>query len=90
MSTRQPYFIEIKDPETQNSVVIDMEGPYHKETERIGEHIYGETLLIDGVPYHFEKYIPAQDELLKFQNENDGKPQLSENKFLYRLVPFTK
>lgn len=86
----KPYYIEIQNPETKEEIIVDMEGPYHTENERIGEHIYGITLLIDCVPYHFEKYIPTQEELLKFQNENEGKPILSEGKFLYRLVPFTK
>lgn len=36
-----------------------MEGPCHSKKARIGEHIYGHMLLIDGVPYHFEKYIPT-------------------------------
>jgi len=86
----EPYFVAIKDPETQRNISVDMEGPYHDENERIGEHIYGMTLLVDDVPYHFEKYIPAREELLKFQTENEGDPRLSEDKFLYRLVPFTK
>jgi len=85
----KPYLIEIKNPET-GSIIVDMEGPYHKENERIGEHIYGETLLINGVPYHFEKYIPDPSELVKFEDENEGRPRFSEGKFLYRLVPFTK
>ena len=86
----RPYFVELKNSETQNGIIVDMEGPYHPEDRRIGEHIYGITLLIDNVPYHFEKYIPTQEELLKFRNENEGKPQLSAGRFLYRLVPFTK
>ena len=86
----KPHFAALKNPETQNSIIVDMEGPYHPEGERIGEHIYGVTLLIDGVPYHFEKYIPTQKEFLKFQNENEGEPQLSGGRFLYRLVAFTK
>ena len=86
----ESYFVEIKDPETQGNINVDMEGPYHDENERIGEHIYGITLLIDGVPYHLEKYIPDPNELLRFQTENEGSPRLSEDKFLYRLVPFTK
>ena len=85
----EPYFVEIKYPETQTNIMVDMEGPYHDENERIGEHIYGITLLIDGIPYHFEKYIPDPNELLRFQSENDGDPRLSNSKFLYRLVPFT-
>ena len=67
-----------------------MEGPYHDENERIGEHIYGITLLIDGIPYHLEKYIPTKEELQKFKTENEGNPQFSKSGFLYRLVPFTK
>ncbi|MDP3048841.1 MAG: hypothetical protein Q8N12_05345 [Thermodesulfovibrionales bacterium] len=86
----EPYFVEIRDSETQSNFIVDMEGPYHAEDKRIGEHIYGITLLIDGSPYHFEKYIPTKEELTKFQEENEGEPQLSEGKFLYRLVPFTK
>lgn len=83
-------FVKIRTLENQNSIIVDMEGPYHEEHERIGEHIYGITLLIDGIPYHFEKYIPTEEELIKFQGENEGKPQLSEGRFLYRIVPFTK
>ncbi len=86
----EPYFVQIKDSATQDNIIVDMEGPYHAENERIGEHIYGVTLLIDGVSYHFEKYIPTEEELVKFQEENEGEPQLSEDKFLHRLVPFIK
>ncbi|NWF75981.1 MAG: hypothetical protein HXY53_05320 [Nitrospirae bacterium] len=86
----EPYFVEIKDYETRESVIVDMEGPFHPEDERIGEHIYGAILLIDGIPYHFEKYIPTKEELITFQEENEGESRLSEGKFLYRLVPFTK
>ncbi len=86
----EPYLIEIKNPETGSSIVIDMEGPYHKENERIGEHIYGATIYIDNIPYHFEKYIPTQEELMKFEDENEGQPRFAEGKYLYRLVPFTK
>ena len=86
----ESHFIEIKNPETHDSIIVDMEGPYHLEGERIGEHIYGVTLLINGVSYHFEKYIPTEKELLKFEDENEGEPQLSEGRFLYRLIPFTR
>ncbi|MEW6556828.1 MAG: hypothetical protein AB1349_05670 [Elusimicrobiota bacterium] len=84
------HFVEIKNPQTQASFFIDMEGPYHKKKEKIGEHIYGETLYIDDVPYHFEKYIPAKDELKKFEKENTGIPRFSKGGYFYRLVPFTK
>lgn len=55
------------------------------------EHIYGITfLLIDNVPYHFEKYIPTEEEIRKFKATNDGDIQYSQGNFLYRLVPFTR
>lgn len=83
-------FVEIKDFETQKGIIIDMEGPYHAEDKRIGQHLYGATLLVNDVPYHFEKYIPTQEELLRFQAENEGAPRFLEGRFLCRLVPFTK
>lgn len=86
----KPHFIEIKDFETKNSIIVDMEGPYHPKNKRVGEHIYGATLYIDNIPYHFEKYIPTKEELEKFEKENEGKPIFSKNGFLYRLVPFAK
>jgi hypothetical protein len=86
----KPHFVEIKNFETQESIVVDMEGPYHPKNKRIGEHIYGITLLIDNVPYHFEKYIPTEEELIKFKAENEGGVRFSKGGFLYRLVPFTK
>ncbi|MEO0185394.1 MAG: hypothetical protein ABIL22_09490 [candidate division WOR-3 bacterium] len=86
----EPYLIEIENPETHDIIIVDMEGPYHKENERLGEHIYGATLIINGTPYHFEKYVPEQNELTKFEYENDGRPSFSEGKFLYRLVPFVE
>lgn len=86
----KPHFVEIKDFETKRSIIVDMEGPYHAKNKRIGEHIYGVTLLIDGVPYHFEKYIPTKEELRKFKEENEGNVRYSKGGFLYRLVPFTK
>ena len=86
----KPYFIEIKDSETRESIVVDMEGPYHDEGKRIGEHIYGVTIYVDGVPYHFEKYVPTDEEISRFVKENEGKPEFSESKFLYRIVPFAK
>ncbi|GER92537.1 hypothetical protein A45J_0253 [hot springs metagenome] len=52
--------------------------------------MYGATIYIDGIPYHFEKYIPTEDELNKFGEENEGRPRFSRNGFLYRLVPFTE
>lgn len=70
----KPHFIEIRDSDTQQSIIVDMEGPYHAENEKIGEHIYGATLYIDNIPYHFEKYIPTQEEVKKLIKENDGKP----------------
>lgn len=86
----KPHLIEIKDFETHESIVVDMEGPYHSKTKRIGEHMYGNTLYIDNVPYHFEKYIPTKEEIRKFKKENEGDVQYSKGGFLYRLVPFTK
>lgn len=86
----KPHFVELKDFETERSIMVDMEGPYHPKKKRIGEHIYGITLLIDGVPYHFEKYVPAEDELRKFKQENEGDVRYSKGGFIYRLVPFTK
>jgi hypothetical protein len=86
----KPYFVEIKDYETRESIIVDMEGPYHPKNERIGEHIYGAILLIDEVPYHFEKYVPTDEEIRKFETENEGKVRYSKGGFLYRLVPFTK
>jgi len=83
-------FVELKDPETNNSIIFDMEGPLHPKNERIGEHIYGVTLLIDEVPYHFEKYIPTEEGLRRFREENDGDIRYSKGGFLYRLVPFAK
>lgn len=59
----KPHIIEIENPETQTSIIIDMEGPYHPKSKRIGEHLYGHTLYIDNVPYHFEKYIPTKEEI---------------------------
>lgn len=85
----KPHFIEIRDPDTQQSIIVDMEGPYHAENEKIGEHIYGATLYIDNIPYHFEKYIPTQEDVKKLIKENDGKP-ITKGGFFYRLVPFTK
>lgn len=84
----KPHFVEIKNPETKSSINVDMEGPYHAKDKRIGEHIYGITLLIDDVPYHFEKYIPTKEELKKFKEENGVNVRYSEGEFLYRLVPF--
>lgn len=86
----KPHFVEIKDFETKRSITVDMEGPYHKKNEKIGEHIYGETILIDGVPYHFEKYIPAKEELKKFKEENEDMPKYSKSGHLHRLVLFVK
>jgi len=86
----KPHFVEIKDFETRESIIIDMEGPYHPKNKRVGEHMYGVTLYIDNIPYHFEKYIPAEEELKKFKAENDGSAHFSRGGFLYRLVPFTK
>jgi len=86
----KPYFVEIKDSETQESIIVDMEGPYHHKKERIGEHMYGCTLYIGGIPYHFEKYIPSKEEIKKFEKENEGKPMFTKGGFLYRFVPFTE
>lgn len=86
----QTHFVEIKNRETQESVIVDMEGPYHPKSERIGEHMYGVTLYIDNVPYHYEKYIPTEEELKKFKKENEDDALFSKGGFLYRLVPFTK
>ncbi len=85
----KPHLVEIKNSETQKSIIVDMEGPYHSKKERIGEHMYGHTLYIEGIPYHFEKYIPTEEELIKFKTENEGDVQYSKGGFLYRLVPFT-
>lgn len=86
----KPHFVEIKDYETQESIIFDMEGPYHAKNKRIGEHIYGTTLYIDNVPYHFEKYIPTEEEMRKLETENEGDVRFSKGGFLYRLVPFTR
>lgn len=86
----KPHYVKITDPETQAGIVVDMEGPYHPKNKRIGEHIYGNTLLIDNVPYHFEKYIPTKEELRTFKEENDGNVLYSKGGFLYRLVPFLR
>ena len=86
----KPHLVEIKNSETQESIIVDMEGPYHPKKERIGEHMYGHTLYIEGIPYHFEKYIPTEEELIKFKVENEGDVHFSKGNFLYRLVPFTK
>lgn len=86
----KPHLIEIKDFETQESFIMDMEGPYHHKKERIGEHIYGTTLLIDNIPYHFEKYIPTKEEIKKFEKENEGKPMFAKRGYFYRFVPFTE
>ncbi|MEW6410212.1 MAG: hypothetical protein AB1488_08925 [Nitrospirota bacterium] len=84
------HYVEIENPETQESIIVDMEGPYHPKNERIGEQIYGITLLIDNVPYHFEKYIPTKEEIRKFKIENEGHMLYSKGGFVYRLVPFAK
>lgn len=86
----KPHFVEIKNPESHTSIIVDMEGPYHRKSERIGEHMYGYTLYIDGIPYHFEKYIPTEEEIKNFKTENEGDIQYSKRGFLYRLVPFTR
>jgi len=86
----KPHFVEVRDFETKESIIIDMEGPYHSKKTRIGEHLYGATLYIDNVPYHFEKYIPTKEELKKFEAENEGNPRFSKGGFFYRLVPFTR
>lgn len=59
----KPHFVEIKDSESHEGFVIDMEGPYHPKSERIGEHLYGLTLYIDHVPSYFEKYISTKEEI---------------------------
>ena len=84
------HLAEIKDFETEQSITVDMEGPYHPKNKRIGEHIYGITLLIDDIPYHFEKYIPTRKELETFKEENEGTARYSRDGYLYRLVPFVK
>ena len=86
----KPHLIEIKDFETHEGIIVDMEGPYHRKNERIGEHMYGTTLLIENIPYHFEKYIPTEEELIKFEAENEGEVRFSKGRYTYRLVPFTK
>jgi hypothetical protein len=77
----KPHLVEIKDSETQKSIIVDMEGPYHPKEERIGEHMYGVTLYIDNVPYHFEKYIPTEEEIRKFKAENEGDVHYSKGNF---------
>lgn len=86
----KPHLVEIENPETNTSIIVDMEGPYHPKKKRIGEHMYGHTLYIDDIPYHLEKYIPDEEELIKFKQENEGDPRFSKGGFFYRLVPFTK
>ena len=86
----KPHLIEIENPESHTSIIVDMEGPYHSKKTKIGEHIYGITIYIDNVPYHFEKYIPTQKELQKFKKENEGNPQFSKGEFFYRLMPFAR
>ncbi|GEM_PF-1777540 len=86
----KPHLIEIENPESHTSIIVDMEGPYHPKSERIGEHLYGHTLYIDNVPYHFEKYIPTKEELIRFKKENEGNALFSKSGFLFRLVPFMK
>lgn len=85
----KPHIIEIENPETQTSIIIDMEWPYHPKSEKIGEHLYGHTLYIDNVPYHFEKYIPTKEELRRLK-KNEGNALFSKSGFLYRLVPFAE
>ena len=46
--------------------------------------------LIDNVPCHFEKYIPAKEELIRFKKKNEGDALFSKGRFFYRLVPFTR
>ncbi|MBI5047655.1 MAG: hypothetical protein HZB54_01705 [Deltaproteobacteria bacterium] len=86
----KPHLIEIENPETNTSIIVDMEGPYHPKNERIGEHIYGHTLYISNVPYHLEKYIPTKKELRRFKKENEDNALFSKGGFLYRLIPFTR
>ncbi len=86
----KPHFVEINDSETHEGIIVDMEGPYHPKSERIGEHIYGHTLYIEGIPYHFEKYIPTKEEIGRFKKENEGVAEVSKGGFFYRIVPFTK
>ncbi len=86
----KPHLVEIENRETNTSIIVDMEGPYHSKKIKIGEHIYGVTIYIDNIPYHFEKYIPTEEELIKFRKENEGDAQFSKGGFLYRIVPFTK
>lgn len=86
----KPHFVEIKDREAQESIIVDMEGPYHSKNKRIGEHIYGVTLYIDNVPYHFEKYIPTDEELRRFKKENEDDALFSQGDKEIRLVPFMR
>jgi hypothetical protein len=46
--------------------------------------------ILGNVPYHLEKYIPTEKELIKFKKENEGNPRFSKGSFFYRLVPFTR
>ncbi len=86
----RPHYVEIKDRDAQVSIIIDMEGPYHAKSKRLGEHLYGHTIYIDNVPYHFEKYIPTKEELIRFKKENEGDALFSKGGFFYRLVPFAR
>lgn len=86
----KPHLIEIENPESHTSIIVDMEGPYHPKSKKVGEHMYGHTLYIDGIPYHFEKYIPTEEEIRKFEADNAGNARFSKGGFFYRLVPFTK
>jgi len=82
--------VSIENRANDSSVVIDMEGPYHSKAERSGEHIYGETLYIDGLPCHFEKYVPTDKEIERFIEDNGGEPMFAKGGYFYRLVPFAK
>lgn len=86
----KPHLIEVFEPETYKSLIFDMEGPYHKKSEKIGEHIYGCTMYINNIPYHFEKYIPTTEEVERFVYDNDKKPVFQKGGYLYRIVPFAQ
>lgn len=50
--------------------------------------MYGHKLYIDNVPYHFDKYIPTEEEIRKFKAKNKGMLNFQKVSFftvLYRL-----
>ena len=59
----EPHFIEIRHRETQQSIIVDMEGPYHPKNKRIGEHIYGETKISKMIHEVHEPLLPQRHEV---------------------------